>query len=67
MENIVKHLNPKIGIVFILLIILQSYLLPLISTATHGDINKYANYVYLHIIISYTIIVLSIIILENML
>ena len=65
MENIKKYPNPKIGIVFIVLIILQFYLLPLISIAAHGDVNKYSNYIYLHTIFSYTIIVLSIIIFHG--
>jgi len=57
-----KYINPKIGIVFIVLIILQFYLLPLTPLASGTDYNKYINYQSLYTISSYTIIVLSILI-----
>ncbi|MCI0610598.1 MAG: CPBP family intramembrane metalloprotease [Anaerolineae bacterium] len=57
-----RYVNPKLGIVFIILIILQFYLLPLISLGSSGDYNKYINYQNLYTISSYSIIVLSILI-----
>ncbi len=61
-NNIQDKPSSKLGLVLIFLIILQSYLVPLISVASGTDYNKYTNYVYLYTISSYTIIVLSIII-----
>jgi hypothetical protein len=60
-----EHSSSKIGIVFIILIILQSYLAPLISIASGTDYNKYVDYLYYHTIASYMIIVLSIIIFSD--
>lgn len=57
-----KHVNPKMGIVFIILIILHSYIAPLISLVPESDYSKYTNYAYLSTISAYAIIVLSIII-----
>lgn len=61
-ESIKRPINPKIGIAFIGLIILQFYLLPLIPWVAGADINKYATYVYFYAMSSYTIIVLGIMI-----
>jgi hypothetical protein len=60
-----KNLKPKLGIVFIFLITLQSYLIPLIPTVSGIDYNKYVNLSYLCAIVAYTIIVLSIIIFDS--
>jgi len=64
-NNAQKKPSPKIGMAFIFLIILQSYLLPLIAVASGTDYNKYTNYAYLYTISSYTIVVLSIIIFHT--
>jgi hypothetical protein len=64
-NNLKKLPNPKIGIMFIVLIIVQSYLVPLISIVSGKDVNKYTNYAYIYAISSYTIIVLSIIIFHG--
>jgi hypothetical protein len=47
--------------VLVIIIILQSYLVPLISIASGADYIKYTNYVFLYAVISYSIIVFSII------
>jgi hypothetical protein len=60
-----KHSKSKTGIALIVLIILQSYLVPLIAIASGTDYNKYINYSYLYVISSYTTIVLSIIIFHD--
>lgn len=55
-----KNLKSKLGTVIIFLIILQSYLSPLLSIASGTDNNKYIDLFYLYAIVSYTIIVFSI-------
>lgn len=60
-----KQANSKLGNLFIFLIILQSYFLPLIALAAGNDPNRYRDYVYLYLAISYTIIVLGIIIFHD--
>jgi membrane protease YdiL (CAAX protease family) len=60
-----EHPNSKIGMLIIVLIILQSYLVPLISIASGTDYSKYTNYLYFHTLCSYTIIVLSIMIFHE--
>ena len=60
-----KHSYSKLGIAFIALIILQSYLVPLIAKVSGTDYSKYVNYVYFSTIISYAIIISSIIILSG--
>lgn len=63
--HVIKNrVNPKVGIVFIGLIILQSYLLPLLPFVPGLDINKYASYMYLYAMSSYTLIVLGIMIFQ---
>ncbi len=57
-NNAKKHLNPKMGIVLIVLIILQFYLSLFIFSAMGMD---YVNILYLQAIISYTMIVSSLI------
>jgi len=59
-----KRVNPKIGIAFIILIILQFYLLPLMPLVVGTDINKYAAYTYFYAMSSYTMIVLGIMIFQ---
>lgn len=60
-----KHTNTNLGILFIGFIILQFYIVPLIGLAAGADLNNYTDYLYLYAIISYTMIVLCIIILHN--
>jgi hypothetical protein len=56
-----KSFTSKIITVLITIIILQSYLVPVISVASGSDYIKYTNYVFLYAVISYSIIVFSII------
>ena len=60
-----KRINPEIGILFIVLIIVQFYLVPLIALAASEDLNNYKDYLYLYTITSFTIIVLGIIIFHD--
>jgi len=60
-----KQIFPRLSIVFIVLIILQSFLVPLIALISGVDYSKYITYSYFYIISSYTIIVLCIIIFGN--
>ena len=62
MANAKKYANPKLGIVFIVLIILQFYLSEFISKAIGLD---FASYTRFYTISSYTIIVLSIVIFNS--
>ena len=55
-------INPKISIVFIVLIILQLYSLPFISSALSINFNQYASYMYFYAMSTYTIIVIGIIV-----
>jgi membrane protease YdiL (CAAX protease family) len=64
-DNVKLIPNPRIGMIFAVIIIVHSYLIPFISLISGGDINKYTNYVYLSTLISYTIIVLSIIVFHG--
>src|SRR5258706_13979628 len=64
-NNIQKTPNPKIGMIIIVLIVLLSFLLPLAGIASRGNYNRYVNYIYLYVISSYTIIVLSIIVFRT--
>lgn len=64
-EIINKQKYHKLSIVFIVVVILQSYLVPLITLASGADYGKYVNYLYIHIISSYTIIVLCLIVFGN--
>ncbi len=61
-KSTIIYPGSKIGIVFIILIIMQFYLLPLAGLASGTDYNKYTNYMYLYTISSYTMIVLGIMI-----
>ena len=60
-----KNPNPKIAIVFIVIIILRSILLQFVSIASGGDVYKYNTYLYIDAITAYTIIVLSIVIFHG--
>lgn len=60
-----RQIHPKLGVAIIILIILQSYLVPLISLVSGTQYSRYISYSYLYVISSYTIIVLSIIIFGN--
>jgi membrane protease YdiL (CAAX protease family) len=64
-SHLKTRVNPKLGFVFIVLIILFSSLVPLIGLASGPDYNKYTNLYYFYVISSYTIIVLSIIIFRS--
>ena len=62
-NDIKKHSTPKIGIAFILVIIMQYFVVPFfVYSAFVVDNNLSQKYTYFHTIISYTIIILSIII-----
>jgi len=50
-----------LGYAFIILIILQSYLVPLIAIAAGSDYNRYVDYSYIYVISSYALIVFSIV------
>jgi hypothetical protein len=60
-----NQLLPRIGFMFILLIILQFYLAPLLASAAALNSNKYTDYLYLYTIPAYTLIVLGIIIFHR--
>lgn len=60
-----KYASSRIAIAFSILIILQFYLVPLIALAAGEDLNKYTNYLHIYTVISYTIIVLSIVIFHD--
>lgn len=60
-----KSPNPRLGIVFIVLVTLDSLITPLLSLLAGSDEAKYANYIYVHTIIAYTIIVISILIFHK--
>jgi Type II CAAX prenyl endopeptidase Rce1-like len=60
-----RNTYPRLSLVFIALIILQSFLVPLITLASGEDYSKYVTYQYFYVVSSYTIIVLSIIIFGN--
>jgi membrane protease YdiL (CAAX protease family) len=58
--GVTNKVNSKLSIAFIVLIILQSYIVPLIALVSGTDYDKYVNYSYLYAISSYMIIVGSI-------
>lgn len=64
-NSIRKQTDPKLTNLFVFLIILQSYFLPLIALTVGSDLNRYRDYLYLYTTISYTIIVLGIIIFDD--
>lgn len=64
LDTVKKYSNPKIGFVFIFLIIFQFCLIPFVSPGIQGDYNRYADYMYLYAICSYTMIVLGIVIFQ---
>jgi hypothetical protein len=59
-----KLINPKIGIAFSILILLQFYLVPLIEVASGKDLNRYASLMYIYAMSSYTIIVIGIMVFQ---
>lgn len=60
-----KSPNPRLGIVFIVLVVLELLFVLLLSLLAGSDDAKYANYIYVHTIIAYTIIVISILIFHK--
>jgi hypothetical protein len=54
--------NPKVGLVFILIINIQFYLLPVLPQVFGVDLSKFAEYTHLYALISYTLIVFGIVI-----
>lgn len=64
--NITKNgLNPKIVYIYVGLITLQFYLVPLASFVYGTDLNRYATYMHFYAMSSYTIIVLGGIVLHT--
>jgi hypothetical protein len=65
LDNVKRYAKPKIGFVFIFLILLQSILVPLISANLPStDFEKSADLSYFYIMSSYTLIVLGILIFQ---
>lgn len=64
-NNITKHLSPKIAYIYIVLITLQFYLLPLASFAYETDFNRQAAYMHFYATSFYTIIVLGAVVLHS--
>lgn len=63
--NVAKnHLNSKMATLYIILITLQFYLLPLVSFLFGTDFSRYATYMHFYAMSSYTIIVIGIIVLH---
>ena len=60
-----KDTSRNVGLLFIGFIILQFYIVPLVGLAAGTDLNNYTDYLYLYAIISYTMIVLCIVVLHN--
>jgi hypothetical protein len=57
--------NPKIGLRFIFFIVLLFYFVPLLASAAGADSARFTDYLYLYTTISYTVIVVSIIIFSE--
>lgn len=60
-----KQINPKNSTLFIFLIVLLFYFVPLLASAAGADPARFSDYLYLYTTISYTVIVLSIIIFQK--
>ena len=60
-----KQPSPRIGIMFIVLIILLAYSVPLVGFVSGSDYNKYIDLTYLYVVSSYIIIVLSIVVFHS--
>jgi hypothetical protein len=57
--------NPKIGFRFIFFIVLLFYFVPLLASAAGTDSARFTDYLYLYTTVSYTVIVVSIIIFSE--
>ena len=60
-----KPINPKIGFRFVFFIVLLFYFVPLLALAAGADSTRFSDYLYLYTTISYTIVVLGIIIFQG--
>jgi membrane protease YdiL (CAAX protease family) len=63
--GVANRVSSKLSIALILLIILQSYFVPLISLISGTDYDKYVDYSYFYVLSSYTIIVGSILVFRD--
>ena len=58
--NVQESTNPRIGSLFVFLIVLLFYFVPLLASAAGADSTRFTDYLYLYTVTSYTIIVLGI-------
>jgi len=60
-----KQTAPRIGAIFIFLIVLFFYFVPKLASAAGMDTSRFTDYLYLYTISSYTLIVLGVIIFQG--
>ena len=63
--NAKNRTTSKIGSLFVFLIVLLFYFVPLLASAAGKDSTRFTDYLYLYTILSYTLIVLGIIIFRG--